>query len=465
MSASRWRRIAPWRLEQQDIANVTSARAFAALISAIVCHAVILALFLPAQIDDTVDDDPNQLSMVRFIASARGDENRPQIGSTVIALPVLMAGAYSLWALVRYRYSASLSWRLFCLCWLRASLLGLIVAPAACLLTRWAFGSVEMGFAAVAAYLLIAPAALSPRILPTRQFWRPVCPECGHSVAYSRSPRCNECGEAYPSSDPYYRRWAIHRLLWDQKRRSIVPAYLMTTLWLAFRPSRAAWRLANPDRLGRPARWMLAHALAPLLFWGLMLLSIGVRESYWPIDESDTRGGLIVAADPRRPPALNNAFWGAESVLGWTFAISLFPVALGVALSFATPFVQPAARYGMAKWSLYATSLPVLIALAVVAYTLIPFVVGLGFKGYRFASLLTFLAVIQIMAPWPAFAGKGIQPYVAIYAVWWAIGYASQPYLRRRGFLVFLLALGAYLLTWKSVAMLFDLGGFMDFVR
>lgn len=115
----------------------------------------------------------------------------------------------------------------------------------------------------IAPLLIVLSAGLAARVLKTPCRWKPVCPECGHTVLRAVVPRCSECGEPHPNSDSYYRRWANRRLAWDQKKRTLLFAYFTTVFCIVFRPGYAARHLSMPDRFGRAVRWVIGHLLIP----------------------------------------------------------------------------------------------------------------------------------------------------------------------------------------------------------
>lgn len=365
-----------------------------------------------------------------------------------LTLLLIFIAAYVIWRAVRLRQPRAVTLPWFFVCWWQSCLLGTLVIPAGLLLAWWTSGAAEYGLLIVVPYVLFAPAAIAPRIIPTVQRWRPVCPECGHTVAYAVEPRCNECGEPYVCPDRFYRRWAIQRAPWDRRGRTLFFAYLQTLFMILFRPASAAWRLSCPDRFGRALRWMLGHALAPAVFFAGF---IAFAMLFWGGPVTSVTTSRVVAADTAGTWALAGV---AQGFAAWSVAAVVYPVAIGVCLSLVAPTSQPAARLGMIKWSLYAGA--IMLGAGIVLF--------LGWAGIAVSSTFA----------WGSFAGgrtpglsmnfffSPVYPLIvlnAIYAIWWAIGVASQPNLEKRGSVAFLIALAAFGGFWGLVPRLFDLSG------
>lgn len=110
----------------------------------------------------------------------------------------------------------------------------------------------------------------------------------------------------------------------------------------------------------------------------------------------------------------------------------------------------------MMKWALYLGALPP---------TLMGLLVGALIATEITRQLMPILNVglaVSLLSENPHWV---LTTALTVWGVWWAIGVAAQPYLRRRGFFVFLGALGAYLLVWKLTLTLFDLRGFEALLR
>lgn len=357
----------------------------------------------------------------------------------VIGLEFLIG--YVVWRISRAWVSEGIALRDFVLCWWRGCLLCTLIGPVALLTTAWLAGISTIGWIPAVLVLTIAPAGLAPRILRTPQRWRPVCPECGQSVAFAAKPRCSECGDPYPCSDRFYRRWGIVRLPWDQKRRSLVAAYVKTVFFILFRPATAAWRLANPDRVGRAVRWTLGHALAVPVISGAI---VRVANGWFSGTLSTTSLNDQFRAAGVQPADITAEFswiWWMESATVDALA-PLLPALLGIGIVLAAPRLQPAARLGLMKWTLYLSILP--IALGAAFSSRIWVIVLMRMMGGR-----SMMSVTQLPAEYGAAAILGLH---MIYAIWWAVGVAAQPYLRHRGLPVFLSAFFTYMLIVGSIA-------------
>jgi hypothetical protein len=323
--------------------------------------------------------------------------------------------------------------RAFVAHWWRICLWGLLLVPPAEVARRVAERSVSAslgGLPAVAFVLctLAGPAWLArPRRKQTH--WRPVCPECGYSVRRLTVPRCPECGEDLPSSSPFYRRWAFHRLVWDRRERgSKAIAYLKTVAALAVCPRRAARGLGLPDRIPRAIWWAAGHLLLLGLVAGGAFATLHVagswRDTTWPYAPSDARITL----------------WSAQTLVAWVIAGATWPLT-GILIAIAMPGRHPAARWAEVKWSLYAAALPALfVGLDKVVLT------GLGLYAYFFLSAGS-LALPRLLWTLNSNPLHAMVPAL-LYGLWWARGIAAHPYLRRRGFETFMAHAVLFAVVW-----------------
>lgn len=442
------------RLARISLGRVTSASAFdtlLALLAAFAWHLVALLIAFLSLLGHVPYKSTD-------LQTALGWEYRT--GSEVIAknaflLFVLLAVewmlAYLLWVGVRSRQPHATTANYYFVCLWRACVLGTIVLPTLVAASLYMFNVPYVGLVIGVLYLIIAPAGLAPRILPTRQPWRPVCPECGHTVAYAVLPRCTECGEPYPSADRFYRRWAIPRVPWERTTRSWFFAYIQTMFMIVFRPGAAAWRLGTPARMDRAVWWAIAHPAIPLCVIAALLLVANARMSSVQTWAGVYPGGIV----PADPPNVGSATSMILRLVAWTIAAIFYPVSIGLLLVAGVSKIQPAARRAMYKWTLYASALPIAILIGVIG-------VGLSlWVGY----VLNVRVISARQVPSVVFSLFNTPKVVlllvtAVYAIWWSIGLASQPYARRRGFVVFLLALAAYAATWWLALLALNTRGF-----
>lgn len=275
--------------------------------------------------------------------------------------------------------------------------------------------------------------------------WKPVCPECGYLLRGLREARCPECGVPFPTEIPTFRRWAVRRLPWDRaKRGSVLAAYLGTLAIILVLPWRGARGLAMPDHWRRALRWAGGHLAVGAL--ACAMLANGQQFPRWLVYQA-----WPPSFDPPHLAMLDDApagrmtIWLAQSFVAWAIAIAL-PTAIGTALSFGVPGRHRAAKLGGIKWSLYLTSL-CLVLLA-------------GWYGY-FA-----LRPPQARAPFPMKFTYPLPPAElpamlldGLYGVWWAAGMAANPYNRVRGMRAFLHFTALYVVGWVIVTrVLFPVG-------
>jgi hypothetical protein len=341
---------------------------------------------------------------------------------------------------------------LFLRSWWRTWLWGLVVLPTG----AFVFGVLPQvpgfettGGFALAAYLLLGPAGFARAELRRhrrRSRWRPVCPECGYSLRRLRGDRCPECGVAFPTTSRVFRRWAFRRLIWERVQRgTVLFAYIKTVLTIVFWPCRAARGVAVPDRGPRAVRWAIVH----LVVLALAGVALGSNLYFPRWVQAWFAGSMWAGWDATGsygPTAARVALWAGQSLGAWLITLAALPL-LGVALGYAVPGRHPAAKRGIAKWSLYLST--VLVGVFLAAYV------------FHFLDWLWFPRVV---------AGFGIGWYpprlpvgvlAVAYGVWWAIGVSVNPYFRVRGFGVFLVHAALFVLSWLVLtAVLFPAGAF-----
>lgn len=274
--------------------------------------------------------------------------------------------------------------------------------------------------------------------------WRPVCPECGYSLRGSTGDRCPECGQPFPTSERFFRRWACRRLPWDRfDRRGRVRALVASVLWIIVTPTRAACGLSIPDRWGRAATWCAAW----ILVGSVAAATLGTHRNaiasvVWP------DSGLLAYPDFWQvmwgPPRWR-ALWIAQSAATHAAHMALV-VAIGIAVSLLQPWRHAAARRAGVKWSLYASAV---MPLAVVA-----FVGAQAIAVVRAGSPAAAAALSQLRTASP----MPLEIVVVAYLIWWSIGMAAGMFARSRSVpdaFGYAVALGvAYML----VRVLFPLG-------
>lgn len=263
--------------------------------------------------------------------------------------------------------------------------------------------------------------------------WRPVCPECGYSLRKLQADRCPECGVAFPTKSRVFRRWAGQRLNWERVQRgNFLFAYLKTVLTIVFWPWGAARGVAIPDRLPRAIRWATVHlvllALAGVALGSSLYFSHWIQRKVmgtpgWP-------GGVSGAYEPS---TFRVALWAGQSFGAWLVALAALPL-LGIGLGYVSPGRHPAASRAIAKWSLYISI--VLAGLFVAIYT---------------AQFLNWLWFPRFVGGFKT-AWSPAHPSVTLlaipYGIWWAIGVSVNPYLRARGFRVFLANAVLFVVAW-----------------
>jgi hypothetical protein len=341
----------------------------------------------------------------------------------------------------------------FVMLWWRSWLWGTLVVPAGsvvlCLLPPW-LREPASGLA-LGTYVLLAPAGFAQRDLrrgPRLARWRPVCPECGYSLRRLLAARCPECGQPFPTPNHTFRRWAWRRAPWDRVRRdSLLFAYVKTLFLILLRPATAARGLLIPNRYPRALRWAVAH----LLLAGVLYTAVG-SERFFLIHLvgrfTDTFRGFE-RPGKRAPPADAVAAWAVQSLSAWVIALGTLPL-LGVGLGMVLPGRHPAAKRGVAKWSLYVTIVPLLLLL----------IGSLVWRLYVWRSSGPWFIWWQMLLTNPLPAGQAPIAMAGLYGIWWACGVAANPYLRRRGLDVFVVNAAAYCVAWRVLTgVLFNPGG------
>jgi len=196
--------------------------------------------------------------------------------------------------------------------------------------------------------------------------------------------------------------------------------------------------LAIPDRYGRAARWAVAHLILVSLL-GTLLGS--ARYCAWTLLRR--LQGRTLLPLPAGTPGLEEhptgrvLIWAVHSFGVW-FVVCAALLLLGILLGVCVSGRHSAAKGAIAKWSLYAT--PILIP---------ALLLSVGMEIWREEPYLQYTRGLGpagiLLAPWGS-----PSPWVlaVVYSLWWALGVATNPYLPRRGWRVFLAHLAAYPVAW-----------------
>jgi hypothetical protein len=384
----------------------------------------------------------------------------PDLAGLLAAIVVGAIGSEAILAYFPYRIVTRrqrFSLAHFTRVWWRTCFWGLVAFPIFGLLVWYESDILVLWVVLLVIHLLAGPAWLAYRQrgpLVRRSRWQPVCPECGYSLRRLTSDRCPECGEAFPTPSRVYRHWANRRLPWERRARgSLLFAYVRTVLLIIFRPTRAARGLVIPDRYGKAVRWAVVHLVVVALLGTVCLSQTYFRDSV--LVRFLPSAGLFTMVNPS---VGEFAVWTAQSVGIWLAALSSFPL-VGVGLGIAVPGRHPAARRSIVKWSLYnvggiGLGLGLTILFASLAYSLRTMsLVGAMRPGPRWWTHLL------EQAPRPVW----LVLWAALYGCWWAMGVAGNPFLRRRGWAVFLAHALGYITVWLIVAkVLFDPGDLQE---
>jgi hypothetical protein len=194
-----------------------------------------------------------------------------------------------------------------------------------------------------------------------------------------------------------------------------------------------------PDRYGRAARWAAGH----VVLLACAGLAFG-QDSYflnWTLRQLDPDAAAwrSVAFTWGTPSAGRMAIWAAQTYAAWLIALVVLPL-LGALLGMAMAWHRPAARRGIAKWSLYATAIQIPVGAVWFAVLLIG-------SRTRYPSLPTGFAARMVDASLPnLFAVLAVA-----YGLWWARGVSSNPYVRHRGFKSFILHGVVFAVAWALV--------------
>ena len=268
--------------------------------------------------------------------------------------------------------------------------------------------------------------------------WRPVCPDCGYSARGLPAPRCPECGIEFPTTCKTYRRWAFRRVAWDRvKRGSLLDAYLRTLAVVLFLPWRTACGLAVPDHWPRCVRWAVVHIA--IAVFTCALFANGKQTLQWLVEQVSPSSFDPPHADfPGDAPAPRVVAWFSQSLTAWAIAITL-PVGLASLLSFTIPGRHRAAKLGGVKWSLYLSSLYLVMLAAWYGYY------ALNPPQAQATFPVTFTYTLPTPSP-------PVMMLAGAYGAWWAAGMAANPYNRVRTLRAFFGFALLYAGSWAILA-------------
>ena len=280
--------------------------------------------------------------------------------------------------------------------------------------------------------------------------WKPICPDCGYPVRGLATPRCPECGVDFPTTRTTFRRWAFRRVAWDRvERGSVLGAYLRTLAVILFLPWRAGRGLVLPDHWHRCVRWAVVHIA--LAVFTCALLANGDNTLDWLVEQVSP-----LSFDPPHMDLSNDApaarvfAWFSQSLTAWAVVI-LFSVALGSLLSISLPGRHRAAKLGGVKWSLYLSSLFIVMLAAWYGYYVLnPPQAKAPFPTALFVTLPTPDPPAMLLA--------------GAYGAWWAAGVAANPYNRVRTLGAFLGFALLYAGSWAIMAWVLFPAGALDSV-
>ncbi|MGE3180456.1 MAG: hypothetical protein AB7N71_02420 [Phycisphaerae bacterium] len=303
---------------------------------------------------------------------------------------------------------------------------------------------------------LIVPLVLAPALFFEKRLkrgllqstWRPVCPECGHSVRGAVSDRCTECGEVFPAIDRPGYRWGALRLPWERRGANMFLRYGPTEFLVLFRPFRAGARCAVPGRFVRV--WLfLIPAIAVVIATRAAAVGIPAIIMKW----KQPRTTATLSTKQFLEALWNDVYqfltngWLDELSrvwLPWLMLLLAFPL-VGIFLVWLFPIVgSAAARRTRMKWSVYAALAPIALA---VAYVLMPIM----HSTYASPNVI-FRGMPD--APWRSDRiWQVLQTFVPIllatcYGAYWAAGLSRNPFNHYRGFGIFALLLMIYVSAW-----------------
>ncbi len=224
-------------------------------------------------------------------------------------------------------------------------------------------------------------------------------------------------------------------------------AYLRTLAVILFVPCRASRGLVLPDHWYRSARWAVGHLILVVLAVTLLAnsqhYSRWVVERIWPPSFDPPH-----MSSPGDAPAARMIVWFGQTFLVWAIVV-VFPVGLGVLLSIIMPRRHRSAKLGGVKWSLYLSSLYVVMLVAWYGYYLL--------NPPQAQATFPMKFTYALPTPDPA-----VVLMVGVYGAWWAAGMAANPYNRVRGFRAFVGFALLYGGSWAIIARVLFPAGALD---
>ena len=216
---------------------------------------------------------------------------------------------------------------------------------------------------------------------------------------------------------------------------------------ILFLPWRAGRGLVVPDNWRRCVRWAVVHLALAILAAALLAndqdFPRWIVWRIWPPAFDPPH-----VDTPGDEPALRIIVWLSHSLLAWAIVVTL-PVGLGSLLSIIIPGRHRAAKLGGVKWSLYLSSLYLVMLAAWYGY----YVLNPPQAQGPFPMTFTYT-----LAP-PELPAKLLP---GVYGAWWAAGMAANPYNRLRTLRAYLGFALLYAGSWAIMAWVLFPAGPLD---
>jgi hypothetical protein len=240
-------------------------------------------------------------------------------------------------------------------CWLWVLLAAFVLGP---LTIRPGLGDIDQLAPLICAFVVVGPTVMAgKRRRPAR--WRPVCPDCGHSVRRVARLICNECGARVEFTPNEWRRSAVLRLAWD--RRPIggwISAYVRTLLAMLLTPGQAGERIAADDRWRRAWSWA---GLNWLVIFTAVVAVEGIHQLITYLFTPPAPPDLLIVEIPELEAAswryFQSVITHAAMKKAFFMLATMAGVALAAALLWADPRLDRRTRRLAWKWTLYCAGL------------------------------------------------------------------------------------------------------------
>jgi hypothetical protein len=207
-------------------------------------------------------------------------------------------------------------------------------------------------------------------------------------------------------------------------------SYLRTFFAILFTPWRAGRGLVVPDHWSRCVRWTVVHVM--IAAFACVAMADDRFNIRWLAEQLSPSSSFSPDSDVSlRAPAVRMLVWFSQSLAAWSI-VMLFAIGLGALLSISVPGRRRAAKLGGVKWSLYLSSIFVVVIAAWYV------VVLSAWYGYYVLNppqapatdWWRFCAARTVPDPSPGLL-------TGVYGLWWAVGMAANRYNHKRGFLAF----------------------------